>query len=160
MTLTGLRRETKSPRLESVALMAPRREDKQILRCAQDDMSFRAKRKPPTMAIALVASNLCNAQKSTGPRTEEGKRRVMFLTQCQRDSIVAEPRERMPVLKGQPGFLPANPECGWESITSPGAGQVPSQREADLVRRTGSDPAARVGSSRPASTREGLATRK
>ena len=30
-------------------------------------------RKPPTMTPARLAANRCNAQKSTGPRTERGK---------------------------------------------------------------------------------------
>jgi hypothetical protein len=33
-------------------------------------------RQPPTLTPALLAANRRNAQKSTGPRTEEGKRRV------------------------------------------------------------------------------------
>jgi hypothetical protein len=35
-------------------------------------------RKRPTLTPALLAANRRNAQKSTGPRTEEGKRRVML----------------------------------------------------------------------------------
>ncbi len=35
-------------------------------------------RKPPTLTSALLAANRRNAQKSTGPRTEEGKRRVIL----------------------------------------------------------------------------------
>ena len=35
-------------------------------------------RKPPTLTPALLAANRRNAQRSTGPRTEEGKRRVIL----------------------------------------------------------------------------------
>jgi len=61
-------------------------------------------RKRPTITAALVAANRRNAQKSTGPRTEEGKRRVMlnglkhgFRSRSFRESLTKSGEDTTPV---------------------------------------------------------------
>jgi hypothetical protein len=61
-------------------------------------------RKRPTMTPALVAANRRNAQKSTGPRTEAGKRRVMLnglkhglRSRSFRDSLTKSGADTVPV---------------------------------------------------------------
>jgi hypothetical protein len=58
------------------------------------------------------------------------------MTQLRLNSILATSKERMAAPDRRPGFVPAKPECGSQSITSFGASNVPSLSEAELLQRT------------------------